>query len=76
MKKTTKNNKSIKSLQAELNVIMGEEALFNKQMVTKPKSLFTGSGLGLRRELVPEFNPQGSAKSFIQKVFDDHNGQF
>lgn len=33
-----------------------------------PKSRFTGSGLGLRKSDVNEFNPQGSAKMVIEKV--------
>jgi hypothetical protein len=32
------------------------------------KSVFVGAGLGLRQNLVPEFNPQGSTKSVLRKI--------
>mmetsp|Transcript_34892 Transcript_34892/g.33183 ORF Transcript_34892/g.33183 Transcript_34892/m.33183 type:complete len:457 (-) Transcript_34892:155-1525(-) len=35
------------------------------------RSLFTGSGLGLRQDVVPEFNPQGSTKQVLKKIMKD-----
>jgi hypothetical protein len=34
----------------------------------KPKSMFVGSGLGLRQPAVPDFNPKGSAKAVLKKI--------
>ena len=36
-----------------------------------PKSRYTGSGLGLRRSEIPEFNPKGSAKSVLKKILKE-----
>jgi hypothetical protein len=38
------------------------------EMSVKPKSLFVGSGLGMRNPTVPDFNPQGSAKQVLKKI--------
>jgi predicted nucleic acid-binding Zn-ribbon protein len=36
-----------------------------------PKSRFTGSGLGLKKSEVPDFNPKGSAKSVLKKILKE-----
>jgi hypothetical protein len=36
-----------------------------------PKSRYTGSGLGLRKSEVPDFNPKGSAKSVLKKILKE-----
>ncbi len=66
--KSTK--KSLHTLRADADSLADQETFF-RQLVAKPKSLFTGAGLGLRNDDVPKFNPQGSAKSFIRKVMEE-----
>eukprot|EP00604_Paraphysomonas_vestita_P003708 CAMPEP_0174822852 /NCGR_PEP_ID=MMETSP1107-20130205/19125_1 /TAXON_ID=36770 /ORGANISM="Paraphysomonas vestita, Strain GFlagA" /LENGTH=248 /DNA_ID=CAMNT_0016043101 /DNA_START=517 /DNA_END=1263 /DNA_ORIENTATION=- len=40
-------------------------------MAVGPKSRYTGSGLGLRKSEVPEFNPKGSAKSVLKRILKE-----
>jgi hypothetical protein len=42
---------------------------------TGPKSRYTGSGLGLRKSEVPEFNPKGSAKSVLKRILKEHQAR-
>jgi hypothetical protein len=36
----------------------------------RPKSLYTGAGLGLKRDTKPVFNPKGSAKAVLKKILE------
>ena len=63
---------SLQYSKSEVDSSLSQEQ-FSRQMVSKPKSMFTGTGLAIKNEDEPRFNPKGSAKSFIKKVLEKND---
>jgi hypothetical protein len=55
--------------------LLTQRAEASEVLSTGPKSRYTGSGLGLRKSEVPEFNPKGSAKSVLKRILKEHQAQ-
>ena len=70
MTEINNRNNSEKSFQKKLNVKNYEKSS-SLNAISSQKSLFVGTGLGLRKDEMIKYSPKGSAKSILKNILND-----
>ena len=66
------HNYGEKSYQKQTNIKNNINQSLSLDMLSSQKSLFVGTGLGLRKNQMIKYSPKGSAKSILKNILNDH----